>query len=156
MVLSSPFFYGALFRMQQHFIHEQMEGRLEKELGLVSISCPEDSVFWVKPGKEIVYKNRMFDVKEVVYSNGIAIITGLYDEQEQELHRMMAMQMDEETNPGAGNLLEELFSLFETTLAHHHFQPVAPGILHVPGYYYLHQHLPATYCSVPTPPPLNS
>ena len=58
-----------------------MEERLESEY-LHSVQIPVDEICWIRLGKEIAFKGKMFDVKEMTVNNGFATLLGIYDFEE--------------------------------------------------------------------------
>lgn len=102
------------FSHQQKNIRQQMKKRLETEIGLVKLQIPTDSIYWVRPGKEIVYQGRMFDIKTLEVAGNISFIAGLYDEEEQWLHKKLAQQLGKEQNAQNQKLIKliHLFSAF--------------------------------------------
>ncbi|HEX8331235.1 MAG TPA: hypothetical protein VF622_01365 [Segetibacter sp.] len=75
------------FIAQQQFMRWQMEEKLETEQ-LTSVTISAHNFKWYKEGKEIIVNNHLFDVKSITRLAGDQLlIKGLYDYQEQKLHK---------------------------------------------------------------------
>ncbi len=77
-----------------------MERRMEQEK-LVAFKLRSEEIVWHKPGKEIVLQGKLFDVKSIQrISASEYLIAGLFDEQEQELHRTLNAEVQHRTKSG--------------------------------------------------------
>ncbi|HLO39197.1 MAG TPA: hypothetical protein VK173_11925 [Lacibacter sp.] len=70
--------------------------KLEKE-SLINIRVKADDIQWVKPNKECIVGNEMFDVKRIKVDGDDLILTGLYDVKEKELKRMIRQQSEQQS-----------------------------------------------------------
>ncbi|HEY0678810.1 MAG TPA: hypothetical protein VGD17_11025 [Chitinophagaceae bacterium] len=98
-----PFVYCIYFQVKQQHIWHEMEEKLEKEQ-LQTITIPVNSFRWFKKNKEILVAGKMFDVKSITIRNNEYVVTGLYDEQETELH-MVLQKMHTKQLPGSNAML---------------------------------------------------
>lgn len=74
----SPF----VLQLHQLSVQHKMKERLEEEM-LHTIIIAKTDLRWVKPGKEIVLGENMFDIKTMTdRGNGTLLITGIYDFEE--------------------------------------------------------------------------
>ena len=80
---------------QLHVQHEMLE-KLEKE-SLINIRVKADDIQWVKPNKECIVGNDMFDVKNIKVDGDDLILTGLYDVKEKELKRRIRQQSEQQS-----------------------------------------------------------
>ncbi len=80
---------------QLHIQHEMLE-KLEKA-ELLSIRVKADNIQWVKPGKECVIGNEMFDVKRIKHEGDDLVLTGLYDAKEKALKKLAAAHSQEQS-----------------------------------------------------------
>lgn len=80
---------------QLHIQHEMLE-KMEKA-ELVSIHVKADNIQWVKPGKECVIGDEMFDVKRIKQEGELLVLTGLYDVKEKELKKLAAAHSQEQS-----------------------------------------------------------
>lgn len=72
-------------------LHYTYENRLRHQQ-LHTICLHEDDIVWAKPGKEIWYQGRMFDIKETRRENGLVMMKGFYDDEEKAMKQMMARE----------------------------------------------------------------
>jgi hypothetical protein len=98
----------------QLFIHlkisanrNEMLRKMEKET-LVHFSIPVANLHWIKPGKEIMIGNRMFDIKKITIHGNMAAVTGLFDDVEKKLNGRLADH--QKKNQSLDNLLSQIFS----------------------------------------------
>jgi len=82
-----------LFHYQQKTIRAEMKKAFKsKELSTVRVR----QLKWYKKDKEIVVNGTLFDVSTVTKQpDGTYIVKGLYDHQEQQLHRLLDKTTDE-------------------------------------------------------------
>jgi len=79
-----PYIMIAAFWIERHSIREAMEKKMQ-ETHLVQLQLAEGSYTWVKPGKEIRFNNRLFDVKSFTTQKDSVVFLGLFDEVEKAL-----------------------------------------------------------------------
>lgn len=88
LLVSAPLFFSVGFIIKQKNIQAGMKLRLKTAL-LQTVTVSAKEVKWIKPEKEIFVKGKMFDVKTSTPSGDKIIFTGLYDEDEQKLHKSL-------------------------------------------------------------------
>jgi hypothetical protein len=71
---------------------------------LKTISLPTDQIQWYKKNHELIVDGKMFDVKSIHQVGDSSIISGLFDEEDTELHEALA-GMHEQKNKGHNNSL---------------------------------------------------
>ena len=81
LITSIPCLLFVYYQSAQWYTQQQMEEKLEKA-HLQTLSIPVSEVKWFRENKEIIVGQKLFDVKSVIYRDGIASFTGLYDDQE--------------------------------------------------------------------------
>jgi hypothetical protein len=101
------FSFTVIIRKQQ--LRHEMREKMEKSL-LQTIMIDEDKVVWIKPGKEIFVKGKMFDVKETEKKDSKIVFHGLYDEEETALMKNIDNSLKKQST-SLQNLLNNLFSL---------------------------------------------
>ena len=69
---------------------------------LQTIQLPTDQIQWYKKNHELIVDGKMFDVKSIHQVGDSSIITGLFDEEDTELHEALA-GMHEQKNKGQNN-----------------------------------------------------
>ncbi len=88
LLVALPLVYITILQVQEQINRHQMMERLEEE-ALQTISIPVQKLIWVKRGKEILVGDKRFDVKEIIFKNNLAIVTGLFDEEEEAIMKKM-------------------------------------------------------------------
>lgn len=107
-----PVIYLFVFQAHQRSIRHQMEERLEDGM-LHTMTIPKNELRWVKPGKEIIVGENMFDIKSITdQGNGILLVTGIYDYEESSL--VLHMKKSQEEENSKGNKLVQLIQLMVT------------------------------------------
>jgi hypothetical protein len=97
----------------QVYVRHRLEERFEKEAA-VSLVIPAGELVWVKPGREILVENQMFDIKAIRYEGGQALLTGIFDHQETRIMHLLKQQGD----PVKKNLpLVQLFAWLQQFVA---------------------------------------
>ncbi len=94
--LCVPMLSPVLLQIKQLHVQHEMLEKLEKEQ-LIRIRVKTNNIQWVKPNKECVVGNEMFDVKKIVVDGDELILTGLYDAKEKELKRMIRQQSEQQS-----------------------------------------------------------
>ncbi len=107
--ISVPLLSPVLLQLKQLHVQHEMIEKLEKE-SLLTIRVKTASIQWVKPKKECVLNGEMFDIKRMQVVGDETILTGLYDEKEKELKRMLRRQTDQESKQ-AQQVLQLFFAV---------------------------------------------
>jgi hypothetical protein len=151
-LVAVPVICPFLLQSRQRCIQHKMKERLE-EGAVQTISVERHRFRWVKMGKEILFGNKLFDVKTISPDGyGNFIITGLFDDEEAIiLNQMKKKRQDDESN---GN--KQLIQLLHLLL-------VLPDAGNVNGFvmlplaglhpFLMDSVLPAPVQNIPTPPP---
>jgi hypothetical protein len=105
--LLTPFY----IHLQQRHIRHQMKEKLEQQY-LTTVVLEKKSVHWIKPGKEILLGDRMFDIKTVQTDQDHFIFTGLYDDEETNVVNKMKDYRKQENN-GGSKLLVQLMQVLQ-------------------------------------------
>lgn len=111
LIVAVPLFFSAGFLIKQKLIQHQMKERLEK-VSLQTVTLPLSDIRWIKKNKEISIDGNLFDVKSITVSGNNAIITGLYDFDENKLHKVVKnlfQQKSKQPSP-FNNLVVKFFS----------------------------------------------
>jgi hypothetical protein len=106
-----PVLFSLYFTIQRKKIRHESKERLEVSM-LQTIRLKKDDFTWEKKGKEIRIGKKFFDVKSIKEENGICIITGLYDEQEDLLHEQLQNSQQEQDNPSQNKLCNFFFHFY--------------------------------------------
>ncbi len=94
--MSLPMLSPVILQLKQLHVQHEMLKKLEREQ-LISIRLKTNTVQWVKPNKECVIGNEMFDVKKIEIDGDELVLTGLYDAKEKELKRMISQQSEKQS-----------------------------------------------------------
>jgi hypothetical protein len=73
---------------------EEAESKL-----LQTIEVDSATIHWTKRNRELILNNEYFDVVKMEYKNGKAILTGVFDKEEKELHEVFARNQNKENEP---------------------------------------------------------
>jgi hypothetical protein len=84
LLLATPIFFSVLVMVKQQVTQYQRNTRFSKEI-LQTITVSSADIYWVKPGKEILFKGQLFDVKSFVIKNNSILLTGFFDIKEDKL-----------------------------------------------------------------------
>ncbi len=119
---------------------------------LHTVLIPKNELRWVKPGKEIIVDEKMFDVKSITETdNGFYRVTGLYDYEETSLKGLMKKRKQDADENGNKQLVQ-LLQLMQTTVDETSVCAAADSFIKIfpflsPGI------LPSPFTSILTPPP---
>ncbi len=80
-----PLLLSLVFLVQQLRVKTSMKKELEKQY-LQTLRLPLNELHWMEKGKELKIGNELFDVKTWSIQNNEAVLTGLYDKKEKDLH----------------------------------------------------------------------
>lgn len=153
LLVAVPLFFSIGFIIKQKNIQAEMKQQLKTAL-LQTIIVPARDVKWIKKDKEILVYGQMFDVKTSVKSGGNIVFTGLYDEDEQELHENLKGFMHSKNKQSAplNDLLAKFFSTAVTITAFDYNTTAAWKHI-VAKYYYPSEKIPFAYgISIYQPP----
>jgi hypothetical protein len=98
-----PMCLSGLYLGGRILIRITMMEKMEKD-ELQTISIPTDQIRWFKKNHELMIDGKMFDVKSISDQGEISKITGLFDDDDTELHEALA-DMHEQKNKGKNNAL---------------------------------------------------
>ena len=147
LLVALPLLYVTMLQVSEIINRHQMMERLEEE-ALQTISIPLHELIWLKKGKEILIGNKRFDVKEIVLKKNMAVVTGLFDDEEEALVKKMNKQHSSQQTA----LLKIWFPVFKSLPREPN--TVAPmSWLKNEYQIYCSYKLPTTLLQVITPPP---
>lgn len=151
LAVALPLLLPAWFLVRQQALRKTAKENLKQAL-LQTVKVSRKDFVWVKKNKEIRLQGRLFDIKEMITAGDSAVITGLYDEQEDILHDQLGKwQQNQEQNKS--KLLTAVFSQLIF-----HEQPVAEPaeqVIRIQVSYNLFNNslLSHPYIPIPAPPP---
>ena len=139
-------------QVQQVYVRYKMQEKLEFSL-LHTISIDEKNVQWIKPDKEILIGDKLFDVKHYKIENGKLFLTGLFDHEEtlieNHLRNLGAQSNSEGKSLVLMKLLHLLQNVFFAQIKFSDFFPVLPN----PYCEYFYIPLLTSFKTILTPPP---
>lgn len=157
LLIAIPLFFTILFLVKQHLVQHQMFEKMEQ--GFVSTyRFSTGDLHWIKEGKELLIKGKLFDVQACTIASDSTTFTGLFDEEE-ELLKTNFLQIvnskNEQPTPLQLLLLKSIFSPAFTqspdyTLVSLQFIFVGGNILPVGE-----ETIISMYYPIVTPPPRN-
>jgi hypothetical protein len=102
-----------------HFVAERAAHRIEMKeqmahSNLQTVVIDSATIQWKKKDRELLVNNKYFDVASIRYENGKAIIRGVFDDRETEMHKAFARaQQQNNGNKGAPhNMVHWLLKLW--------------------------------------------
>jgi hypothetical protein len=90
-LVTIPQLFIVLLLGLQVYVRYRLEQRFEQQTA-VHLVVEERDLVWVKPGREILVKGEMFDIKSIRYEGGKAYITGIFDHEETEIMHLLKGQ----------------------------------------------------------------
>jgi hypothetical protein len=128
-----PYMMIAVFWIERYSVREAMEKKLH-ETHLVQLQLATGSYTWAKPGKEIRFNNRLFDVKSFTQQKDSIICWGLFDEDEKMLLHAFENFQRKTGKQSTGKLAVSLFLYMGVA------QPSPPPFEYVFGIHRVKQH----------------
>ncbi len=151
-MLLAPLSYTCIFQAKQARVQRKMKKQLQVNM-LHHLVMAQEDLRWVKPGKEILVGDQMFDIKTISYRNdGTVYITGLFDHEESFLYAQLNKNRKEETNKNNRQLVQ-LFQLMQALPDNHPEQDNFSLPLAFQRPLYSEDLLPPPFHSILTPPP---
>jgi hypothetical protein len=100
LLVALPLFFSVATFVEQQFVQHQRNRRLNTEL-LQTITVSSASIYWVKPGKEILHDGKLFDVKSFKTVGNKIALTGFYDHKEDKLVKNLKEIIQEKNESGS-------------------------------------------------------
>jgi len=117
-IMAIPLCLAIGFLIKQEIIAHQMFEKLEKG-AQKNYQFPLQDISWVKEGKELLVRGKMFDVKNFKIKNNYIEVTGIFDEEEDALKQTFAhllYPLKSSSSPLQNCILKSIFApvFFET------------------------------------------
>ena len=122
-----PLIFSICFSIQLKIAQHEAKEKLEESM-LQTVHLKKEEFRWYKKGKEIRIGKNLFDVKSIKEENGIFVITGLYDEQEDLLHLQLEKSQNKQENSNQNNLCNFFFHFYYAILSSQLGEPLASKI----------------------------
>ena len=111
--LLMPIVIVLCFQLEKVQLFRTLEERF-KNHKCVTITLALKDIAWIKKGRELKANGLMFDVKSMRIENGQAVITGFFDDEEEEINKKISRQSEgNNENPGI-KILDHYFNLFNS------------------------------------------
>ena len=111
LMLATPLFFSIMVLVKQQVTQYQRNARFSKEI-LQTITVSSAAIYWVKPGKEILFKGKLFDVKSFLIEDNSILLTGFFDNKEDKLVMQivkLALQQNQSGSPYSQPAIKFLF-----------------------------------------------
>ena len=152
LILAMPLFFSVLVLVKQQIAQYQRNEKLSKEI-LQTIMVSSAAIYWVQPGKEILFDGKLFDVKSFVTKGSNITLTGFFDHKEDKLVQQivkLALQKNQSGNPGQHAIKFLFFSAFA---CQHEITSEICWKLVSQQYHQFDEMIPAAPCRLPVHPP---
>ena len=113
LILAIPLFFSVLVLVKQQIAQSQRNEKFSKEI-LQTITVSTSAIYWVKPGKEILFNGKLFDVKSYTKNCNSLSLTGFFDHKEDKLVQQivkLALQKNQSGSPFSQPAIKFLFFL---------------------------------------------
>lgn len=117
--VAAPLLFFAGFLIKQSLIQHEMEEKMETA-SLQTISMDIADFHWQKLNKEALVDGKLFDVRSYSIAGNKIILTGLFDNDENELHDQLKNFLQQKNNPNTplnSTVVKFLFPPLYTTIA---------------------------------------
>lgn len=111
LLVAIPLFFSVSVLVKQNILHYQRNKKFDKE-PLLTITVSTENIYWVKPGKEILFNGKLFDVKSFKTEGNSISLTGFFDHKEDKLVQQivkLAQQENQSNNPFSYSTIKFLF-----------------------------------------------
>jgi hypothetical protein len=79
-----PTLFLSIQLIRQQWVRHQMKAQLESA-ALRQFTIAEKDLQWVEAGKELYIDHKLFDVKTIMYKDGLVHLSGLFDAEEEKI-----------------------------------------------------------------------
>lgn len=111
LILAVPLLFSISVLVKQQIVQYQRNEKFGKEI-LQTITVSSTAIHWVKPGKEILFDGKLFDVKSYITRGSSISLTGFFDDKEDKLVQhivKLALQKNQPGSPFSGPAIKFLF-----------------------------------------------
>jgi hypothetical protein len=99
LCLFMPVIYSLHFYLNRMQHRMEMWRETENKL-LQTIEVDSATIHWTKKNRELIVNNEYFDVVSITYSNGKALLKGVFDKEETSMHEAFTRNQQRENEPG--------------------------------------------------------
>lgn len=157
LAVAAPLLFFAGFMVKQSLLQHEMDERMETA-SLQTISIDLADFHWQRLNKEALIDGKLFDVKSYHIAANKIILTGLFDNDENEWHdelKNILQQKNNHNTPLSSTAVKFLFPPLYTTVADATDQH-AWQYLSEQSFVYNNEDAIEKYLSAETPPPRSS
>lgn len=112
---SIPLLSPVVLQVKQLYVQWQMLEALEKQ-ELVHVRIKTAEIEWIKDKKECRIHGDMFDVKQSQIIDDETLLTGLYDQKEKEIKKILEERAKDQQKSGKAKQLAKRYSAFKNIL----------------------------------------
>ena len=112
LVITLPVAFLLFLQVQQVLVRYKMLEKLEESF-LQTITIEEENIQWIKPEKELLIGNKLFDVKHYKIENGKISLTGLFDYEETRIENHLRNLGADNHSEGKSLVLMKLLHLLQ-------------------------------------------
>jgi hypothetical protein len=94
-----PVIYSIHFYANRMLHRMEMWREAENKL-MQTIEVDSATIHWTKKNRELIVNNEYFDVVSITYSNGKALLKGVFDKEETSMHEAFARKQNRDDEPG--------------------------------------------------------
>jgi hypothetical protein len=153
LILAIPLFFSVSVLIKQHIVQYQRNENFRKEI-LQTITISSTAVYWINPGKEILFNGKLFDVKSYIKKGNSLYLTGFFDEKEDKLVKQivkLALQENQSGTPFNKPAIKFLF--FPAYVIQHEINAELNWKNISQPYHQYDEMIPFPPCSSPEHPP---
>ena len=153
LILAIPLFFSVLVLVKQQIAQSQRNEKFSKEI-LQTITVSTSAIYWVKPGKEILFNGKLFDVKSYTKNCNSLSLTGFFDHKEDKLVQQivkLALQKNQSGSPFSQPAIKFLF--FPAYAIQHEINAELNWKYISQPYHQYDEVIPTPPCSSPVHPP---
>ena len=111
LLVAIPLIFSLTVLVKQKVLHYQRNKKFDKEI-LQTITVSRENIYWVKPGKEILFDGKLFDVKSFTTDGNSISLLGFFDHKEDKLVQQivkLAKQKNQSGSPLSNTGIKFLF-----------------------------------------------
>jgi hypothetical protein len=153
LILAIPLLFSVSVLVKQQVAQYQRNEKFSKEI-LQTITVSSAAIYWVKPGKEILFNGKLFDVKSYVKKGNSISLTGFFDDKEDKLVQQIVkleLQKNHSGSPFSEPAIKFLF--FPAYAIQHEINAGLNWRYISQPYHQYDEVIPTPPCSSPVHPP---
>lgn len=149
LLVALPLFFSIAISVKQQVVQYQRNEKFKKEI-LQIITVSSANIYWVKPGKEILFDGKLFDVKSFITKRNCIILTGFFDYKEDKLVQQIVRLAKQENHSNNAPGIKFIFFPVYVTQPEKHY---VLSWKYIPQQYYCFDEMLQTLTNLPASPP---